>query len=235
MFFLKKILLSLVAIFTPFMSYSFEASHYLENRIDPTDRRYESFLLSLQLMQNRDVKTIVETGTTRQGINSFPSDGGSTILFGNWAADNNAKLYSIDISEKSIEGAMGATEEYHSNIEFVCNDSITYLKNFSTPIDFLYLDSFDFELKTYKLSQAHHLKEIKAAYPYLHENSVVMIDDCTLPHGGKGKLVIEFLLKRGWQVIYSGYQVILIQRPCRISRPKEDLSYKAVLCIERKG
>lgn len=54
-----------------------------------------------------------------------------------------------------------------------------------------YLDSFDFDISNPLPSQKHHLKEIEAAYDKLTDNSVVMIDDCDLPGGGKGKGVIS--------------------------------------------
>jgi hypothetical protein len=76
-------------------------------------------------------------------------------------------------------------------------------------IDFIYLDSYDYELNNPIGSQLHHLKEIEAAHPFLRESSVIMIDDCDLPEGGKGKFAIEFLLERGWRVVKKQYQVIL--------------------------
>jgi hypothetical protein len=55
------------------------------------------------------------------------------------------------------------------------------------------------------------LKEIEAAYSKLTDQSVVMIDDCQLPQGGKGKLIIDFLIKRGWKKVFDGYQVIMVK------------------------
>jgi hypothetical protein len=81
------------------------------------------------------------------------------------------------------------------------------------PIDFLYLDSYDYEWNNPSPSQEHHLREIQAAFPRLHENSVVMIDDCALPQGGKGKLAIEYLKERGWKILLEQYQTILIFDP----------------------
>jgi hypothetical protein len=57
----------------------------------------------------------------------------------------------------------------------------------------------------------HHLKEIQAAYSCLKEDSIIMIDDCDLPGGGKGALVIEYLCARGWVPVMSKYQVILVK------------------------
>ncbi len=45
---------------------------------------------------------------------------------------------------------------------------------------------------------------------HLHEQSVILIDDCGLPHGGKGKLAIEFLKDQGWILLKEGYQTLLI-------------------------
>lgn len=97
----------------------------------------------------------------------------------------------------------------NSRIHFVCSDSIAFLQNFGKTIDFLYLDSYDFDFNNPLPSQYHHLYEIQAAYPKLSENSIVMIDDCDLPHGGKGKFAIEFLTERGWKILENRYQVIL--------------------------
>ena len=41
-------------------------------------------------------------------------------------------------------------------------------------------------------------KEIIAAYPYLHQDTVIMIDDYTTPYGGKGKLVLGERFNRAW-------------------------------------
>jgi hypothetical protein len=35
-----------------------------------------------------------------------------------------------------------------------------------------------------------------------------MIDDCDLSFGGKGKLVIQYLLDRGWKIALSGFDIL---------------------------
>ena len=184
---------------------------FLANRLPHKDKRYESFLTVLKLLKQRHAVILVETGTSRGGISNFEGDGGSTIIFGHWASKNDALLYSVDISLESILIAQAASKLYEDHIQFTCEDSLAFLREFNQPIDFLYLDSYDFEYDNPAPSQEHHLKEIQIAYPYLHADSVVMIDDCELPHGGKGKLVIEYLLDKGWEIVFKGYQVILIQ------------------------
>ena len=184
---------------------------YIDWRIPVGDKRSDTFVQILALLESREVKTLVETGTSRNGDSNFVGDGGSTIIFGNWALYHGAHLTSVDLDPVALENASAACVPYAEAITFVCSDSISFLENFNNTIDFLYLDSFDYEIEDPLPSQEHHLREIIAAEPFLAPHSIVMIDDCDLPGGGKGRLVIEYLLERGWKIIAQGYQVILIQ------------------------
>lgn len=190
------------------------ARHYIDGRIGQHNGRYRTMIMALELMSLRGVKTIVETGTARAGVQGFNDDGSSTLIWADWARDNNAMVYSIDIEPRAIQGAReGVGNNNHA--VFICADSVTTLENFDQPIDFLYLDSFDFNPTVdpnVRPCQEHHLKEIIAAYPKLHQHSVVMIDDCGgVIGGGKGGLVIPYLVERGWKLITNIYQAILVR------------------------
>ncbi len=163
------------------------------------------------MLKQRNAKVLVETGTARLGDRNCRGDGCSTVIFGDWAKQNNAILHSVDIDPKAISAAITATRSFGAHVQPTCGDSVEFLENFPATIDFLYLDSYDFDFANPLPSQLHHKKEIIAAYPHLAENCVVMIDDCDLPHGGKGKYIIEYLLSLDWKIIYSGYQVILVR------------------------
>jgi len=177
--------------------------------------RLESMKLTLELMDERQPNIVIETGTARGGDGDkdfmFLGDGGSSIIFGTWAEVNNKIFYSVDIDSKAINAAKNALNSPDGNIHFVCQDSVQFLQDFDAPIDFLYLDSFDYEFGNPGPSQEHHLKEIIAAYDKLSSHCVVVIDDCSLPEGGKGGLAIPFLVDRGWEIIYDGYQVVLVR------------------------
>jgi len=181
---------------------------FLEGRISKKNIRYKTFKKALKLMEKRGCRTIIETGTARNGKDDF-ADGGSTIIFADWSSKNDALLYSVDIDAQNLENAQMAVTEYMPNVILVQSDSVEFLKNFQEQIDFLYLDSFDLDPKNPKPSQKHHLNEIKAAYSKLSPNCVVMIDDCNYSLTGKGKYVIKFLLKRNWKIVANKYQVIL--------------------------
>ena len=60
-------------------------------------------------------------------------------------------------------------------------------------------------------SQAHCLRELIAAEPHLHDKSIVLIDDNTLPGGGKGRLAREHLLSRGWTILFDYHQSLWIK------------------------
>lgn len=186
------------------------AKDYLADRIHSDDKRFATFQECFRLMEERNVKTIVETGTARYGLKNCSGDGCSTALFADWAKDHDAELFSVDIDPEAILESSEAVEPINDAVQFFTQDSISFLRDFGKPIDFLYLDSYDFDFKNPRPSQIHHLNEIKAVMPFLHENTIIMIDDCDLPHGGKGKFVIRFLVSNGWKIAMSGYQIILL-------------------------
>ena len=186
---------------------------YLEGRLPEANGRYKTFYEALRLMSERGVKTIVETGTERwlEAKNSFDGDGGSTIIFSHWAFNNKAHMYSVDIDQNHLAYSTNNTFAYKSNLTLVLQDSVEFLKYFPNKIDFLYLDSFDTNEHNPGPSQDHCLKEVMAAEDKLTDKSIIMIDDCNVPGGGKGKLAIEYLRSKGWLLHRNYHQVILLK------------------------
>ena len=177
-------------------------------------KRQKTFRRAIELLDERGATCLIETGVARYGLRNSKSDGASTAVFGLWAKANNASLYSVDISPESIAGARKAVMELDllNEVKLVTGDSVQFLENFSDPVDFLYLDSYDYDKHDESVqmaSQEHHLKEFKAIEEQLGPDTVVLIDDCDLPGGGKGKTVIEYMTRKGWQVDTNAYQVLL--------------------------
>lgn len=177
--------------------------------IAKTSFREETFFEACSLITKRNLKTMIETGTTRSGENGFETEGCSTLIFSLLAEELNHDFHSIDISFLNLSKAKNFTESYTKKTKFYHCDSIFFLLNYKKPIDFLYLDSLDYNVSNPLPSQYHHLNEIAVAYDKLSKGAVVMIDDCNLVNGGKGKFVIEFLLKKNWKILKKSYQVIL--------------------------
>ncbi|WP_350287502.1 class I SAM-dependent methyltransferase [uncultured Croceitalea sp.] len=178
-------------------------------------KRRETFRLSLQLLKQIRARTIIETGTSREGLHGAKSNGAATIVFGKWAKENDAFVHSVDISKESVENAQLEVnrQNLQNVVEIHHSDSLQFLTNFEQSVDFLYLDSYDYsnDIEVQKKSQAHHLKEFMAIEKQLHDQTIVLIDDCDLPNGGKGKDVIAYMQKNGWRVAVDAYQVLLVR------------------------
>jgi predicted O-methyltransferase YrrM len=177
-------------------------------------KRRDTLRATLALLQARGATMLVETGTARLGLAKTKGDGASTIVFGLWAKQHGAHLHSVDIDPTAIAQARAAVaaQGLSDAVSFAAQDSVAFLSGLQTPVDFLYLDSYDYDPRdqtVQKASQEHHLQEFLAIESRLHEDSIVLIDDCAQPGGGKGKLVIEHMLKQGWRVVMDRYQVLL--------------------------
>jgi len=171
--------------------------------------RYGTFYQALLLAVARNVKTIVETGTCRVP-GDWQGDGQSTIVLASFAHRYDCKLWACDIDAAAIAVARESTAPFAANVEFCVGDSVAFLSGFQQPIDLLYLDSMDVHQNgDPDPPQVHALREGHAAMHALHTQSIVLLDDCNLPHGGKGGKVIPFLLGQGWHVIGLNYQVLM--------------------------
>jgi len=206
----KWILLSIMVSMAS-LGYSAPKFQCLDSRISRTDARYATFYRALQLIRERKAQVIIETGTARGGGLDCTGDGCFTLILAGWVKENGGQFYSVDISEGALLMAGKGLKELKKFVHLIQRDSVEFLANFNQPIDFLYLDSYDYEKDNPYPSQLHQLREIQAAMPLLTEKSVVMLDDCNLPEGGKCKLTIDYLLGLGWKIIHRNYQIIFIK------------------------
>ena len=212
---LGVVALGVIAFFTGKLIKHKSLYPFMPFRYDFRKRR-DTFRLSLKLLTQIGAKTIIETGTSREGLKGAKSNGAATIVLGKWAKENGAFLHSVDISNEAVDNAQKEvnTHNLREVIEIHLSDSLEFLRTFDAPVDFLYLDSYDYshtDIEIQQKSQEHHLLEFQAIEGQLHANSVVLIDDCDLPNGGKGKTVIAYMLKKGWKVIANSYQVLLVR------------------------
>lgn len=178
-------------------------------------RRRVTFAKTLELVSDRNAKTIIETGTSRKGLTNTKGDGAGTFVFGKWAKENNAKLFSVDIDKDAVQECKVEIENQNlqDTVTVLLDDSLNFLTNYKDQVDFLYLDSYDYSRTDTAIqiaSQEHHLKEFKAIESRLHKNTIVLIDDCGLPGGGKGKTVVPYMEQKGWKVLIDAYQILLV-------------------------
>jgi hypothetical protein len=166
---------------------------------------------ALMLAVARNASAVVETGTARVPDN-WAGDGQSTLVLGAWCQRYKGRLWTCDIAPQAITASRGISRPFKESIEYRVGDSVAFLKGFDRRIDVLYLDSFDFPT-TGEIDpnppQDHCLKEAQAALAHLHNQSIIILDDCGLPFGGKGGKAIPFLMGEGWQVVGLGYQIVM--------------------------
>lgn len=203
--------------------------------------RYNTIKIALNLLDQRQDHTIVETGTTRMS-NDWGA-GMSTVLFAEYILKYGGDVTTIDLSKENIEFCKSITGAY-PNIKYVVSDSLKFFKEYrGEGIDLLYLDSYDYPygellelyggnqdidkaIDTLKAigdeeivkkhfdiispSQEHSLQEFKLALPHLAKNAIILIDDCDLPGGGKGRLTKEYLASIGAKCLLDSYQSLWI-------------------------
>lgn len=171
---------------------------------------------------------IVETGTMWSNLSD--NMGAFTLVFSdliqNWTG---GKLYTIDISEKSINSCRETTKKFSQSIEYIVSDSVSFLESLSDDevrqLDYVYFDSYDLFVPDPVPSQLHHYRELSAIYKRLSPDVILSVDDNYLPgtwiewhtydpNGeiidrtrytatnrmiGKGTLIDCFLLQEGWK------------------------------------
>ena len=175
--------------------------------------RFFMFEYALELAKMRNLKTFVETGTSRGKIKFFFfrkynwKDGMSTVTLGEFAKFINGTLYTCDISKDNIDNAKIFTKNLKKYISFHVEDSVTFLKNFKLPIDFLYLDSLDGHNP--KNASKHQLNEIKSAINKLHQKCLIILDD----KGLKTNLSLGFLKENKYEVLKeTNFQILLSKK-----------------------
>ena len=102
-----------------------------------------------------------------------------------------------------------------------CRDSVEFLWELDerNKIDFLYLDSYDFEPDNPVPSQLHHIKELCAVMKNLKKGTLIAVDDhlntpnfdeyrSTLAQGGKARFVEDFMKNIDAELLHDGYQIV---------------------------
>ncbi|MEE9409611.1 MAG: class I SAM-dependent methyltransferase, partial [Candidatus Heimdallarchaeota archaeon] len=171
--------------------------------------RYPSFLLGLSILYQKTSsnRIIVETGSQRQ-LNDIGS-GESTRIFNQFCLDLGGFFCTIDNNHSANKVAK---EIIDSNANCILNDSVEFLKQFTSKIDLLYMDSLDFSYENPEASAQHCLNEMEMAY---NNNPLIVIIDDNIRKGnqliGKGMLARQFLLSHGYLEIFSHQQSVFLQ------------------------
>lgn len=173
---------------------------------------------AIKLFRYLGGKVVVEIGSIRDEKAGL-SDGHSTLFF----AEHASKVFSVDVDRQATELTRRLTERF-GTVEAITQDGISFLEDFSQPIDLLYLDGLDATLPG---SQEFHLLAYRAARKNLHDRSVIVIDDADpsvlhrmraealgeevefVPCATKAAMVVPEAEKDGFEVGIRHYQFVL--------------------------
>lgn len=132
----------------------------------------------VKMLRTMRPTNMVETGC--QSGNLVHAQGVSTTIYGLLAQELDAKMWSVDISAEKVELCRSHIAGIADKVEVVQACSVEFLTTFGRPIDFLYLDSYDFYAGVEEESRQHCLREVLAAWQWLHRGTLVLIDDCNV-------------------------------------------------------
>lgn len=168
--------------------------------------RKDSFDLVRRLLLERGQGVYVEIGCVREWNDM--GAGYSTPFFAAIAKETKSEFVSIDSDVEHINIARLILNKYDLRATFHTQDGIEFLQNYKKPIDFLYLDAWDYYGDTKPISAQKHLQAYLAAN--LAPRALVLIDDVLneSTYEGKGELLIPELLQRGYKCLYKGYQFL---------------------------
>lgn len=173
-------------------------------------QRADSFTMAAKwiLEHAEDVNLIVETGSYR-GNNG---DGQSTLIFALLAKEVGADFISVDLDAGHTQLAKEhLTPEMLNRTTLVTDDSVLFLSQLQRRVDFLYLDSVDFDRGAPITSQSHQIAEFGAVFGKLSEHCGILLDDRILPSGGKTGLSAPFIEAHGFKKQFEDYQILFIR------------------------
>lgn len=179
--------------------------------------RYFTFQLALNLLsQKTTTPTIIETGCQRQADDL--GAGMSTSIFGEYVKRYGGKLITVDLFPQHLEVCKECTKEFSDHISYIESDSLRFLSTYMGPCNLLYLDSLDYPVGTdagnvamQQAAQQHNLLEFKAIEKRLSDWCIILLDDNTLPGGGKPKLCKEYLITRGYTCLLDYQQSLFVK------------------------
>lgn len=184
-----------------------------------------------------DDTTLIEIGTTRER-DPFQ---GSTQKLAIFTAIMNMRFVTVDMDPECTDRAERFLEHLNPRAEAVTQTGEEYLESFTEPIDYVYLDAFDFYheghsgerkaryreiLQTAITDQAcweMHRRCAEGLVGRMKKGGIVVIDDTWTDASGrfegKGKLAIPLLLENSFQLIMRSPRAVALQR---LKGPRQD-------------
>lgn len=168
--------------------------------------------LACELFKAINGKRIVEIGSMRQPlthpiseINPHCCNDGHSTYF--WCL-TGAEVHTVDI-DPQVKRIVKANCKKFKKLRAYSEDGVKFLKRFKKKIDMLFLDAWDVIPNTPYAE--NHVAAYRSAKDKLNIPNIVSIDDTDIGQGGKGRLLLPFLIADGYEILVQGRQTIAIK------------------------
>ena len=200
---------------------------------DKRQRPYGYITRAIELLKERmsagevyDID-VLEIGCMRAPLThdiddtTFPccNDGHSTYLFARAGLD----VETVDINPVHMDNARESCKEFNT-VEYFCRDAFDYAREemaFPIDIGLLFLDAWDLEHPDGAAEK--HLEFFQTIEGRLNDDCMILIDDTDLTYdmekkeyfddpeclSGKGRLLVPYLLERGYKIVFKERQTML--------------------------
>lgn len=186
---------------------------------------------TIEIAKLLNLQTVVEIGSTRLSssqkcIDYFDSKPIDPYVSPPCCCDGHATFFwtragftvhTVDIDTNCLNGVnwcysnIGESSTPPNLNIHIPMDGITFLKNFPSTIDVLYLDGWDKGTPNFA---ENHLEAYLAAKDKLSNIHLILIDDTDFvtQDGGKDKLLSPFLVNEGYTLLFNGRQTLFLHR-----------------------
>jgi hypothetical protein len=183
-----------------------ELSEFLDS-IPVGHRRQRFHSLAQGMLDAKRPICILETGCMRTSELDGPeADGCSTLVWDYVAQKTEGACITVDLDPSHVEYTKSKVSRF---TQVFCADSLKFLTSIhlSRPIDFLYLDSMDFQgtAEERGLSALHHAAELSAVWGWLNHGALIAVDDCVGDYAGKHAIVKRFFDSIGVEPLVDDY------------------------------
>jgi hypothetical protein len=177
---------------------------------------------------------LIEIGSTRENV---PGQG-STRKLASYCKSKGIQFITVDMDPHNAHAASRTFASLDAKFEAVAMKGEDYLRRRDGPIDFLFLDAYDFDHGMHsdlrqsryqkflgaRIDEASchqmHLECAESAVRLMAPGGLVCIDDTWQEDGqwtAKGTLAMPFLLERGFELIEARNRAALLRAPERLA------------------
>lgn len=173
---------------------------------------------------------LIEIGTTRENV---PGQG-STRQFFTSCQEHKIDFTTVDMDPHNSRWAAWSFKNHDSGFEAVTMKGEEYLRQLDRPIDYIFLDAYDFDHGNHseqrqqryqqflgeRIDEQHchimHLDCAQSVAEKITADGVVCVDDTWLDDNNqwtaKGTLAVPYLLEHGFEIIEARNRAVLMKR-----------------------